>query len=169
MSTSSSEALPPLPPSTPLSDSEFDDAVKKLPFALTPLEAEIFAILRAASSRTPLLPSHTPPRDGAEDSTVISGDSRPFPPPFPSPVIRIAGGWVRDKLLGKENDDIDIALDNCKGMDFARVVGGVLRDREGVNNGGKIAVIGANPDQVSFVIIFCLFFFHFSCLGKQFF
>jgi len=76
-------------------------------------------------------------------------------------VIRIAGGWVRDKLLGKENDDIDIALDNCKGMDFARVVGGVLRDREGVNNGGKIAVIGAHPDQVSFVIIFCLFFFSF--------
>ena len=26
-------------------------------------------------------------------------------------VLRVAGGWVRDKLLGRESDDIDIALD----------------------------------------------------------
>lgn len=29
--------------------------------------------------------------------------------------MRVAGGWVRDKLLGLESNDIDIALDNMMG------------------------------------------------------
>jgi tRNA nucleotidyltransferase/poly(A) polymerase len=33
--------------------------------------------------------------------------------------LRCAGGWVRDKLLGKESKDIDVALDNMLGKDFA--------------------------------------------------
>lgn len=33
-------------------------------------------------------------------------------------VFRAAGGWVRDKLLGKECDDIDIALDKMTGKKF---------------------------------------------------
>ncbi|KAH9043849.1 hypothetical protein EDB85DRAFT_2071073 [Lactarius pseudohatsudake] len=32
---------------------------------------------------------------------------------------RIAGGWVRDKLLGSHNNDIDIALENMTGHAFA--------------------------------------------------
>ncbi|OMJ82576.1 hypothetical protein SteCoe_16685 [Stentor coeruleus] len=35
-------------------------------------------------------------------------------------VLRIAGGWVRDKLLGLESHDIDIALDNIMGEEFAK-------------------------------------------------
>jgi tRNA nucleotidyltransferase/poly(A) polymerase len=35
--------------------------------------------------------------------------------------MRVAGGWVRDKLLGKESDDIDIAI-NMPGYDFAKIV-----------------------------------------------
>jgi CRISPR-associated endonuclease Cas3-HD len=35
--------------------------------------------------------------------------------------MRVAGGWVRDKLLGKESDDIDIAVD-MPGYDFAQIV-----------------------------------------------
>lgn len=38
-------------------------------------------------------------------------------------VLRAAGGWVRDKLLGKESKDIDIALDNMLGKSFADKVG----------------------------------------------
>lgn len=34
-------------------------------------------------------------------------------------VLRCAGGWVRDKLLGKQSADIDIALDNMLGKTFA--------------------------------------------------
>ena len=33
-------------------------------------------------------------------------------------VFRVAGGWVRDKLLGKESDDIDIALDTMTGKEL---------------------------------------------------
>ena len=33
---------------------------------------------------------------------------------------RVAGGWVRDKLLGKKSDDIDIAIDNISGEIFAK-------------------------------------------------
>ena len=57
--------------------------------------------------------------------------------------LRVAGGWVRDKLIGQEERvhqrkldrvekmDIDIALDNCMGGDFAvklsRYLSGVRR------------------------------------------
>ena len=30
--------------------------------------------------------------------------------------LRVAGGWVRDKIRGEESDDIDVALDNMKGV-----------------------------------------------------
>jgi hypothetical protein len=32
--------------------------------------------------------------------------------------LRVAGGWVRDKLLGRPCDDIDIALSNVTGKVF---------------------------------------------------
>ena len=34
----------------------------------------------------------------------------------------MAGGWVRDKLMGKESDDIDIALDDMYGEEFAEII-----------------------------------------------
>ena len=36
--------------------------------------------------------------------------------------FRVAGGWVRDKLLGNENDDIDITLDNITGQDYLKLL-----------------------------------------------
>ena len=36
--------------------------------------------------------------------------------------MRVAGGWVRDKLLGTESDDIDIALDDMSGPEFAEII-----------------------------------------------
>ena len=36
--------------------------------------------------------------------------------------MRVAGGWVRDKLLGLESDDIDIALDDMMGQEFAKMI-----------------------------------------------
>lgn len=47
-------------------------------------------------------------------------------------VLRVAGGWVRDKvrsssrsnqqLLGLQSNDIDIAVDNMKAEDFALIL-----------------------------------------------
>ncbi|KXZ51705.1 hypothetical protein GPECTOR_11g154 [Gonium pectorale] len=62
-----------------------------------------------------------------------------------STVMRCAGGWVRDKLLGRGSDDIDIALDDMLGKDFAELVNDYLKaqGREARNT----AVIQSNPDQ----------------------
>ncbi|CBN74516.1 conserved unknown protein [Ectocarpus siliculosus] len=60
-------------------------------------------------------------------------------------VVRVAGGWVRDKLLGLENEDIDIALDNCTGVAFAETVNAYLKSQG--RDEGKVAVIEANPEQ----------------------
>lgn len=37
-------------------------------------------------------------------------------------VIRANGGWVRDKVMGLESDDIDISLDGMYGEDFAKMI-----------------------------------------------
>lgn len=60
-------------------------------------------------------------------------------------VLRVAGGWVRDKLLGKESDDVDIALDNVSGASFAELLNKYLQDK-GLET-RSIGVIQANPEQ----------------------
>ena len=35
-------------------------------------------------------------------------------------IFRVAGGWVRDKLLGKNSEDIDITLDNITGQEYIK-------------------------------------------------
>lgn len=54
-------------------------------------------------------------------------------------VARVVGGWVRDKLLGRTSNDIDIALDDQSGVEFANNVNTYLKEiGEDVR---KIAVI----------------------------
>jgi len=83
---------------------------------LTPLEAEIFGTLLAAA------------RAGGLRTT-----------------LRCAGGWVRDKLLGRGSDDIDVALDDMVGAAFAE------RVNEHLASAGKethsVGVIQCNPEQ----------------------
>ena len=59
--------------------------------------------------------------------------------------LRVAGGWVRDKLLGRESDDIDVALDTMLGKEFAEKVNEYL-ESQGVETKG-IGVIQSNPEQ----------------------
>ncbi|TYI28858.1 hypothetical protein ES332_A05G274000v1 [Gossypium tomentosum] len=59
--------------------------------------------------------------------------------------LRVAGGWVRDKLLGKECYDIDIALDNMLGSEFVDKVQEYLSTTGEVAQG--LAVIPSNPEQ----------------------
>ncbi|EFJ21948.1 hypothetical protein SELMODRAFT_151539 [Selaginella moellendorffii] len=59
--------------------------------------------------------------------------------------LRVAGGWVRDKLLGKDCYDIDIALDNMLGRDFCEKVNEYLKS---IGEETKsVGVILSNPDQ----------------------
>ena len=60
-------------------------------------------------------------------------------------VLRCAGGWVRDKLLGRESLDIDVALDNCMGREFAEAVNVHLKSQG--KDTRTAAVIQSNPDQ----------------------
>jgi hypothetical protein len=57
----------------------------------------------------------------------------------------VAGGWVRDKLLGLPSDDIDIALDDCSGVEFANLINDYMK-AIGLPV-RSIGVIQANPDQ----------------------
>ncbi|CAI9754313.1 unnamed protein product [Fraxinus pennsylvanica] len=59
--------------------------------------------------------------------------------------LRVAGGWVRDKILGKECYDIDIALDNMLGKEFCEKVNEYLLSTGEETHG--IGVIQCNPDQ----------------------
>lgn len=59
--------------------------------------------------------------------------------------LRVAGGWVRDKLLGKDCYDIDIALDNMLGREFCDKVNKYLKHLGEEEQG--VGVIQCNPDQ----------------------
>lgn len=59
--------------------------------------------------------------------------------------LRCAGGWVRDKLMGKASNDIDIALDNVLGREFADAINAYLRSRGDEEH--HVAVILSNPEQ----------------------
>jgi tRNA nucleotidyltransferase (CCA-adding enzyme) len=62
-----------------------------------------------------------------------------------STVARVAGGWVRDKLLGKYSDDIDVALDDQTGIEFASAVQEYLTSQGQLAR--RVAVIEANPEK----------------------
>ena len=53
--------------------------------------------------------------------------------------FRCAGGWIRDKMLGKDSDDIDIAIDKMTGSQFGEYL------QKELGKSGN--VIKANPDQ----------------------
>lgn len=68
----------------------------------------------------------------------------------PTPVVlRVAGGWVRDKLLSKQSSDIDIALDTLSGVDFATLCCEYLegKEEEPDKKKPKFATIQSNPEQ----------------------
>ena len=44
--------------------------------------------------------------------------------------LRVAGGWVRDKILGKENDDIDITIDNISGQEYIKNLESEISSKE---------------------------------------
>ena len=66
-------------------------------------------------------------------------------------IVRVAGGWLRDKLLGQSSLDIDVCLDTCTGEEFALLVKTYLDQVEGKDGEhhhcSRVSVIKANPDK----------------------
>ena len=60
--------------------------------------------------------------------------------------VRVAGGWVRNKLLGIPAGDIDIALDNMTGVEYAHHLNRYMVNERGSRE-RKVAVVRANPAQ----------------------
>ena len=60
-------------------------------------------------------------------------------------IIRVAGGWVRDKLLSRTSDDIDIVLDNLTGRDFATLLN--KHEKKHGHDVHKVGIIKANPEK----------------------
>lgn len=58
----------------------------------------------------------------------------------PGTIVRVVGGWTRDKLLGVQPKDIDLMVDNIGGAEFAKMVAMSL----GLSDPHSIR---ANPDQ----------------------
>mmetsp|Transcript_13798 Transcript_13798/g.27926 ORF Transcript_13798/g.27926 Transcript_13798/m.27926 type:complete len:569 (-) Transcript_13798:245-1951(-) len=59
--------------------------------------------------------------------------------------VRVAGGWVRDKCIGKESDDIDLALDHMMGYEFAELMNKYLVSKGATKQ--NIGRIKANPEK----------------------
>ncbi|TXT07280.1 hypothetical protein VHUM_03450 [Vanrija humicola] len=60
---------------------------------------------------------------------------------------RIAGGWVRDKLLALPSHDLDIALSTTSGHAFAVAFVEFLHANHSQVNTGRVGLVAANPDQ----------------------
>jgi len=63
----------------------------------------------------------------------------------PETKLYAVGGWVRDSLLGIESNDIDIAISNMSGLNFANLVVEYLKENDLLTK--TPIVIKANPDQ----------------------
>lgn len=61
--------------------------------------------------------------------------------------LRITGGWVRDKLLGNESHDIDIAIDHMTGEDFATQLHSWLSSHRPELSLKAIHTIKKNPEK----------------------
>ena len=156
--------------------------VKGLTIQLTPEEEQLFQTLEnaAIAYETKTLSdvdsnNSNNSNDGGGSKSKKEGNGAnsadivmPNPPPE-RVEIRVAGGWVRDKILNQSSHDVDIALDTMSGLQFASVVQRYLLQQQQQNTSNesgegnqssqksnkkqsktkapKIAVIAANPNQ----------------------
>jgi tRNA nucleotidyltransferase (CCA-adding enzyme) len=111
--------------------------VKDMILSLTPEEEKLFQTLEnaAIAYENGTLPSLSDLEtesngNGNSDAGMSTGSdsgngsemiSMPDPPPKRIE-IRIAGGWVRDKILNHASHDVDVALDSLSGLQFAAIV-----------------------------------------------
>jgi tRNA nucleotidyltransferase (CCA-adding enzyme) len=142
-----------------------DTPERNISIDLTPEEEQLFQLMVSAAEayeqgRLSIDP-HPPQQSVSARGGFTKAESgedgsaswlRP-PPKVDYIGIRIAGGWVRDKLLRQHSADVDVALDCMMGVQFARIVQCYLAqqaptmDDKPKTKQPKIGVIGANPSQ----------------------
>lgn len=61
--------------------------------------------------------------------------------------LRITGGWVRDKLLGNDSHDIDIAVNNLTGEQFVNGLHAYLKKYEPKLSTHNVHTIKMNPEK----------------------
>ena len=71
---------------------------------------------------------------------------------YTRPELRFTGGWVRDKLLGIQSNDIDIGISTMTGYYFGKFMKQYRDDREGQAKYGHLSLghlakIEANPEK----------------------
>jgi len=102
---------------------------------LTQKEDEVFSLLLdVVNNEKKSAAAKGETDDGGKATTKMAGLT-----------LRVAGGWVRDKLLGLESNDIDVALDKCLGAEFAAKVNEYLTSKGEEISG--VGVIQSNPEQ----------------------
>jgi tRNA nucleotidyltransferase (CCA-adding enzyme) len=90
---------------------------------LTTQEAELFAILKHVmdeynnNTRKKEKKDLEEEEEEEEEEGTSSSISN-----IPLLQVRIAGGWVRDKLLGRPTQDVDVAVEHLSGVAFAELV-----------------------------------------------
>lgn len=62
---------------------------------------------------------------------------------LPTTTARVAGGWVRDKLLNRQSNDIDIVLDTHSGVSFLTL----FKEKSSLVQMSNIGVIKVNPEK----------------------
>ncbi|KAG7383087.1 CCA tRNA nucleotidyltransferase, mitochondrial [Phytophthora boehmeriae] len=63
----------------------------------------------------------------------------------PTTQLRVAGGWVRDKLRSADSEDIDIALNDLRGAKFAQLITKFQRERNLPPS--SVGVVKANSEK----------------------
>ena len=106
-----------------------DDATGSPQIQLAPNELQLTTLLREAC---------------ATKGTFTAGDAGQEAEGL---VVRYAGGWVRDKILGKPSHDIDIAVSTLSGHEFATQFAAYLTANHPELKTGSIAKILANPEK----------------------
>ncbi|KAL9182878.1 hypothetical protein ACHAXT_004157 [Thalassiosira profunda] len=106
---------------------------------LTPEEDTLFLELTHAAEAYEagqLIVDPTPPRESlsarggfTKQESKDNQSWKKLPPDVERIEIRVAGGWVRDKLLNNHSADVDVALDCMMGVQFARIVQSYLAQK----------------------------------------
>jgi len=69
---------------------------------------------------------------------------------LPNTELRVAGGWVRDKLLNLNSQDIDISLNNLTGIQAAEIL------KLNLPNSSSLGVVKPNPAASKHLETACL-------------